>query len=45
MASSVDWSGTRMDHHAIAVYVGEQLICVPPYQINEYMFIVVIVYN
>ena len=30
--------------HAIAVYVGEQLTCFPPYQFNEQVYIVFIVY-
>ena len=33
-----------MVRHAIAVYVGEQLTCLPPYQFNEQVYIVFIVY-
>ena len=33
-----------MVRHAIAVYVGEQLTYLPPYQINEQVYIVFIVH-
>ena len=32
-----------MVHRAIAVYVGEQLTCLPPYQFNERVYIIFIV--
>ena len=33
-----------MVRHAIAVYVGELLTCLRPYQINEQVYIIFIVY-